>query len=78
MALLVITVWFLSMKKNISYVVLPAVFMLVTTMAALIYSVTKYARTKDYLLAGMAAALLVLSFYLLYEILIFIRRRKNA
>ncbi len=78
LALLVITVWFLSMKKNISYVVLPAAFMLVTTVAALIYSVNKYVQTKDYLLAGITTALLVLSFYLLYEVFIFIRRRKNA
>jgi len=78
LALLVITVWFLSRKKRASYIIIPGLFMLVTTVAALLYSLDKYIHSKDYLLVGMTAVLLFLSGYLLYEVLVFRKRAKAA
>ncbi|MBU4488778.1 MAG: carbon starvation protein A [Candidatus Omnitrophica bacterium] len=78
LALLVITVWLLRRKKNVYYAAIPGAFMLITTVAALLYSANKYIRTGDYLLVGMSAVLLFLSGYLLYEVIVFIKRRKYA
>ncbi len=78
LTLLMITIWLLSGKKNIYYAAIPAAFMLITTVAALLYSVNKYARTKDYLLAGISAMLLFLSGYLLYEVIVFMLRRRRS
>lgn len=77
LALLVIAVWLLSRKKKSSYVIMPGAFMLLTTVAALLYSLGTYVRTKDYLLVVIAAALLFLSLYLVREVIVFALRAKK-
>lgn len=67
LALLVVSCWLLARKKPIKFTVLPAMFMFITTVAALIIQAKKYFDSRDYLLLGIAILLLVLAFYLLTE-----------
>ncbi len=69
LALLVISCWLLSRNKSLKFTILPAIFMFVTAVAALIIQAGKYFNAKDYLLLGISFALLALAFYLLIEAL---------
>lgn len=79
LALVVITSWLLSRNKIISYTLLPALIMLATTIAALVYQIIHYSGTRDFLLVGIAFVLLVLAVYMLGEVVrIFARRRARG
>jgi carbon starvation protein len=78
LALLVITMWLLSRNASIIYTAVPCVFMLLTTIGALLYSLPGYFRNKDILLGLISVALLVLAVYMLYEAVIYLKRRKQA
>ena len=67
LALLIISCWLLKRQKSIAFTIVPAIFMFLTTIAALGLGVKKYFITKDYLLLGVSVALLALAFYLLLE-----------
>ncbi len=67
LALLVISCWLLAHKKTLKFTLLPAIFMFVTTVAALALQARIYFLTKDYLLLSISVVLLALAFYLLIE-----------
>lgn len=67
LALFVISCWLLAHKKTLKFTLLPAIFMFVTTVAALALQARRYFIMKDYLLLGISAVLLALAFYLLAE-----------
>jgi carbon starvation protein len=67
LALLVISCWLLKRQKAVAFTIVPAIFMFLTTIAALGLELKKYFITKDYLLLGVSVALLILAFYLLIE-----------
>ena len=67
LALLVISCWLLSHKKTLKFTILPAVFMFITTLGALVFQLTQCYLTKDYLLLGISIVLMALAFYLLVE-----------
>lgn len=75
LALIVITSWFLSKSKLIRYTLFPAIFMLVTTTGALIFKIKEYLRGGENFLIFIAAILLLLSLFVLYEALRHVRRR---
>ena len=50
LALFVISCWLLSKNKPTKFTLYPAIFMLITTLAALIYQVFTYVKSADYLL----------------------------
>ena len=67
LALLVITGWLIIQKKPIRYTLLPAIFVLVTTIGALCFNVLSFYRQNDFLLMGTAIVLIILSFLVLFE-----------
>jgi len=75
LALIVITSWLLSKKKWVRYTLFPAIFMLVTTTAALGYKVVAYIKAGNFLLLAIAIALLGMAMFVLYESLRHISKR---
>lgn len=67
LSLLVISTWLLSLKRNCLITLLPALFMLATTMGALIYKLPGFIKRHDYLLIVISSVLLFLSLFLLLE-----------
>ncbi|MFC1805105.1 carbon starvation protein A, partial [Candidatus Omnitrophota bacterium] len=67
-------------KKNAGFTLWPAFFMLCTTIAALVFQLVSYFKQKDYILLAVAVALLVLSGFMVSQVLpvIFRKRRNNA
>jgi len=88
LALLVISCWLLAhnpdnetsllRRKVFKFTLLPAIFMFVTTVVALILQVKKYFQAKDYLLFCITIVLLLLAFYLLTEALRVLLKKKNV
>ncbi len=82
LALIVISSWLLSTKKPVIYTIAPTVFMLLTTITALVLKILTYVREGNMLLSAVALVLMILAFVVLYEA-VFItmrnhRRRQNA
>ncbi|MBN2468097.1 MAG: carbon starvation protein A [Deltaproteobacteria bacterium] len=67
LALLVISGWLLVQKKPVLYTILPALFVLVTTIGALCFNAWQFIRQKDYLLLIIAIILMVLACCVLGE-----------
>ncbi len=67
MALLVISAWLLSKKRPTLYALIPALFMLVTSLAALVIQTLTYIQNKDFTLIIVSAILFVSVLYLLME-----------
>ena len=78
LALLVISCWLLAHKRSLKFTLLPAIFMFVAAVAALIIQAKKYLITKDYLLLGVSFILLALAFYLLIEAMRILTKRKTG
>jgi carbon starvation protein len=68
LALFVLSCWLLSRKKNAKFTLWPAFFMLVTTVAALIFQAVKYFIQKDIVLLAVSLALIVLACFMVYEV----------
>jgi len=68
MALIVVTSWLLSHRKSIKFTLLPALIMLATAVAALIYQVIRFLKSQEWLLVFITFALLGLAFYMLLEV----------
>ena len=79
LALFVITCWLLSHGKTIKFTLMPAIFMFVTTVAALLLQAKKYLLSADYVLLAVIVSLLALAFYLLIEVVnvLYFKRGKN-
>jgi len=58
---------------------MPAIFMFVTTVAALLLQAKKYLLSADYVLLAVIVSLLALAFYLLIEVVnvLYFKRGKN-
>ena len=61
LALLAVSAWLLLRKKKKAFTLIPAIFMLVTTIASLLILMGNYVRTKNYILIGADVLMLVLS-----------------
>ncbi|MFC1631493.1 carbon starvation protein A [Candidatus Omnitrophota bacterium] len=68
LALIVVTAWLLSQDKSIKFTIWPALIMLATTIAALIYQIRSFMKSQEMVLVVIACALLVLAGYMLLEI----------
>jgi carbon starvation protein len=81
LALIVVTSWFLSKRKQVLYTVIPMLFMLVTTTGALILKIIEYANKNSVLLLVIASILLGLALFVIFEAVLALRRifkaRKN-
>ncbi len=79
LALLVISAWLLSKKRPTIYSLLPAVFMLLTSIAALVFQIMTYFKTKDYGLIVISGVLIISAAFLCSEIFLSFRKTlKNA
>ncbi len=61
LALLAVSAWLLLRKKKTAFALVPAVFMLLTTIASLLILLVSYVRTANYVLIGADLLLLALS-----------------
>ncbi|MFB3919986.1 carbon starvation protein A [Candidatus Velamenicoccus archaeovorus] len=68
LALFVASLWFLMKKKPTGYTLVPAIFMFLTTVAALGIQYLSYLRSGQYLLAGLSVVLLILALVMVGEV----------
>lgn len=67
LALIVVTSYLVGVKRPKKFTLYPALFMLVTTLAALIYQGVNFFKSKSYLLGGISALLIVLAVIIVFE-----------
>ncbi len=78
LALLIITSWLLSKNKPFLFAFLPGLFMLFTTIFAFLIQIIKYFRGKQFFLLFISSVLVVLSLYILLEVInVFIKKIKR-
>jgi carbon starvation protein len=78
LALIVVTAWLVTRKRNSIYTLIPAVFMLVITIWALIYKLINFMRTKNITLSIISVILIVLAVAVVWSArFIFVRRRNE-
>jgi carbon starvation protein len=80
LTLFVLSCWLLSKDKTIKFTIIPAFFMLITSVAALVLQARKYFTNKDTVLLIISLLLIVLAGVMMYEAIpiIFMRRKKYA
>lgn len=78
LALFVLSCWLLSKNKTAKFTLLPAFFMLITTVSALIFQVIKYFAQKDIVLLIVSISLLILAGFMFYETIPVILMRKKT
>lgn len=79
-ALITISAYFIEHKKNIKFLIIPTIFMIITTISALIYGLFNkegYLLTGNWLLTIISFALIILAFIVSYEGFSIIKNRKN-
>jgi carbon starvation protein len=67
LALIVISAWLLSQNKKYGFVKIPAIFMLVTTIGALLFQLIKFLRDKDFMLIIIDVILIFLALFMSWE-----------
>ncbi len=78
LTLMVITAYLLAMKKPTKYTLYPGIFILVTTLSALVYKVLEYLPQKKYLLSLIAIVLFLLGVFMAIEAIRNIKRLKSG
>ncbi|MBI5143557.1 MAG: carbon starvation protein A [Candidatus Omnitrophica bacterium] len=68
LTLIVISSWLLSQKKHVKFTLMPALFMLITTIGALVWQLGKFVKEGDWFLAVIDIALLILALSMILEI----------
>ncbi|MBM3254543.1 MAG: carbon starvation protein A, partial [Candidatus Omnitrophica bacterium] len=69
LTLFVLSAWLLSRNKNVNFTFIPAIFMLLTTVGALIYQVYKFFLKQDFLIVSISVILIILAVYMVFEVL---------
>lgn len=77
LALIVVSSWLLKQNKKISYTFIPAIFMLMTTISAIIYKLNSFMKEGNYILTIISVILLLLSFSIIWEARFLIARRRT-
>ncbi len=77
LALLVVTLYLMQRKKPIKYTLYPALFMLITSIAALIHQSSSFFSQKNYLLLSIGIILIILTGFLLKESILIIYKLKK-
>ena len=67
LALIVVSSYLVAIKRPKKYTLYPAYFMLVTTLAALVYQGIRFFKEESYLLAGVSVLLIALALVIVYE-----------
>jgi len=77
LALIVVSAWLIKMGKKVIYTLIPAVFMLIITISALIYQLINFIGTKSYTLSIISIILIILALAVVWSAkFVFIRRSK--
>ncbi|HLF53783.1 MAG TPA: carbon starvation protein A [Candidatus Nanoarchaeia archaeon] len=79
-SLMVVASFFISTKKNVKFIVIPAIFILITTLSALVYLTFRaggYLQAGNYVLAAISMAMFILGLFVAYEGLIAITKNKS-
>jgi len=77
LALFVTACWLLSKNKPCWLALIPGIFMLATTLSALVLQIIKYFRAGQYLLLGISVILIILACYVLIEVIAVFRKGRN-
>lgn len=77
LALFVLSCWLLARGKSIKFTIVPAFFMLITAITALISGLTKYIINKDIVLSIITILLIVLAGFMVWEIMPIILKRRS-
>jgi carbon starvation protein len=77
LALIVATVYLARIKKPTAYTFYPAIFMLITTIGALIYKINCFLSNKEYMLATVGGILLILAIVMIIESILALKRLGN-
>lgn len=72
---LVILSWLLCRGKGLKYILVPSIFMFLTTLAALIFQLYSFIKERDIVLILINAALLILAIMMIIDVLSVIRRK---
>ncbi len=75
LALMVLTAWLFCKGKTLRFTFIPAIFMVTTTIAALIYQSLNYYTEKDYFLFAVSLILIALAVFMIIEAYITFRKR---
>lgn len=67
LALIVVSSYLVAIKRPTKYTLYPAYFMLLTTLAALLYQGKKFFSEGSYLLAGISLMLIALALFIVYD-----------
>lgn len=78
LALLVITLYLVQTKRPAIYTLIPMIFMMVTTMAAMALNIKSYIASENWLLTGIGIAIFALAVWLALEAWSAYRRRDVA
>jgi carbon starvation protein len=77
LALFVLSCWLIAKAKNAHLTFWPALFMLVTTVAALVAQAIRYFKNHDFILIAVIVFLIGLAVFMVLEIATFILRRRR-
>ena len=77
LALLVITCWLLGKGKPTIYSLIPAFFMLTTSLTALVLQIGEYGKHQEYMLAVISTILVCAALYLMREVWLTFQRVKQ-
>jgi len=72
---IVIASWLLCRGKGIKFVFLPALFMLLTTVGALLFQIAGSFKNREFIIVFISIALLVLSIMMVYDVLNVIKKK---
>jgi len=75
LALIVVSAWLVKNKKRIRFTLLPAIFMLLTTMAAIIYKLNYFLKTGNIVLSIISIMLTLLGVSIIWEARFIFRKR---
>jgi len=78
LALFVLSCWLLSKGKTIKFTIIPACFMLVTTIAALLLQAVTYFKHNDITLLIISCLLIILAGFIVWEVLPIIFRKEKT
>ncbi|MDD5618449.1 MAG: carbon starvation protein A, partial [Candidatus Omnitrophica bacterium] len=73
----VVSCWLLSKNKPAKITLYPAIFMLVTAVAALVYQAVLNFKNGNYLLLAISLILIVLAFIMTIDVIRVFRRKKE-
>lgn len=77
LTLLAVTLYLIARRRNFLYTLIPMLFMLVTTLAAMVLNVRTYFTRGNYLLLGMGVVLLALAIWLVVEGVIRLKQARS-